>query len=88
MKEGSEDQKCDIFFNTHHLVRLLKGGTHLEAAPLQVQRQTAWELNLTSFLLAQLWTKISMQLMTTKPANGACISDAAWPIRGQRMQSK
>jgi hypothetical protein len=46
------------------------------------------ERNLKTFLLAQLWTKISMQLMITKPVNGACISDAARLIRGQCMQFK
>ncbi|KAJ3539133.1 hypothetical protein NM208_g5616 [Fusarium decemcellulare] len=88
-----KEQNDDIFVNSHSddsIGEMLKDGVGLSPVPSQDDYQKAIERNLRVFALAQMWTKISMNLLVfdPEPEFGQCISEPSTRVGDKCMQFK
>ncbi|KAM5350757.1 hypothetical protein ACJ41O_007262 [Fusarium nematophilum] len=94
VQDKVKQQNDDIFINSHGNgdtlpEDLLKDGAGLEPVPSQDEYQEAISRNLKVFALAQMWTKISMNLLLSDPDEfSQCISEPSTRVRDKCMQFK
>ncbi|KAJ4255156.1 hypothetical protein NW757_004662 [Fusarium falciforme] len=92
VQENMKEQNDDIFLNTHSdntIGDMLKDGAGLSTPTSQEDYEKAISRNLKIFALAQLWTKISMNLLLSDPDEfGQCISEPSTRVRDKCMQFK
>ncbi|RSL55231.1 hypothetical protein CEP54_009466 [Fusarium duplospermum] len=92
VQENMKEQNDDIFLNTHSdntIGDMLKDGAGLSTPTSQEDYEKAISRNLKIFALAQMWTKISMNLLLSDPDEfGQCISEPSTRVRDKCMQFK